>query len=100
VDQAIVQSAKRRCIDPESLSDPGSETFDCDVGGPCQRMDNLASLFRFHVNGDASLVSVGAEKHGAKTGRRERWPAAGFVTLANGLYLDDVGTEVAEILGA
>ena len=63
-------------------------------------MDNLTSLFRFHVDGDASLVSVGAEKDSAKAGRRERWPAACFVTLANGLHLDDVGTEITEILGA
>jgi hypothetical protein len=63
-------------------------------------MDNLASLFRFHVDGNASLVSVGAEKDSAKAGRRERRPAACFVTLPDGLYLDDVGTEITEVLGA
>jgi hypothetical protein len=63
-------------------------------------MDNLSSLFRFHVDRNASLVPVGAEKDGAKAGRRERRPAACFVTFANGLHLDDVGTEITEILGA
>jgi hypothetical protein len=100
VDQTIVQRAKRCSIDPQPLSDSGPETFDRDVGGPCQRMDNLASLFRFHVDGNASLVSVGAEKDGAKAGCRERRPAACFVTLPYGLYLDNLGTEIAEILGA
>jgi hypothetical protein len=32
--------------------------------------------------------------------RWERWPAARFVALAHGLHLDDVGAEIAEILGA
>jgi hypothetical protein len=100
VDQALVQRAKRSSIDPQPLSDSGPETFDCDVGGPCQRMDNLSSPFRFHVDSDASLVSVGTEKDGAKAGRRERGPTACFVTLPDGLYLDDFGTEIAEILGA
>jgi hypothetical protein len=63
-------------------------------------MDYLASLFRFHVDSDASLVSVGAEKDSTKAGRRERRPAACFVTLPDGLYLDDVGAEITEILGA
>ncbi len=63
-------------------------------------MDDLASLFRFHVDGDAALVAVGAEKDGAKSGRRKRRPAACFVTLPDGFYLDDVGAEITEILGA
>ena len=46
MDQAVVQGAKRRRIDAKALGDPGPETFDGDVGGFCQRMNDLASLFR------------------------------------------------------
>ena len=100
MDQSLVQGAKRCSIDPQPLSDSSPKTFNRDVGGACQRMHNLTSLFRFHVDGDASLVSVGTEKDSAKARRRKRRPAARFITLADGLYLDDVGTEIAEILGA
>ena len=100
MDQTVVQSPQRRCIDAEALGDTGPETFDGDVGGFCQRMNDLASLFRFHVDGDAALVAVGAEKDGAKTRRRKRRPAARLVALADGLHLDDVGAEITEILRA
>ena len=100
MNQAVVQGAKRRCVDAKALGDPGSETFDGDVGGFCQRMDDLAPLFRLHVDGNAALVAVGAEKDRAKARRRKRRPAARFVPLADGLHLDDVGAEIAEILGA
>ena len=50
--------------------------------------------------GDAALVAVGAEKDGAEARRRKWRPAARFVALADGLDLDDVGAEIAEILGA
>src|ERR1700730_9917798 len=100
MDQAVVQSAQRRRIDAKTLRDARSETFDGNVGGLCQRMDDLAPLFRFHVSGDASLVPGCAEKDGAEARRRKRWPAARFVALADGFYLDDVCTEITEILGA
>jgi hypothetical protein len=100
VDQAIVQAAKRRSIDAQPLGHPGPEAFDGNVGGLCQRMYNLAPLFRFHVDCDASFVSVGAEKDRAEARRRKWRPAARFVALADGFYLDDVGTEITEILGA
>ena len=100
MDQAVVQGAQRRCIDAQALGNPGSETFDGDVGGFCQRMNDLAPLLRFHVDGDAALVAVGAEKHRAKARRRKRRPAARLIPLADGLHLDDVGAEITEILGA
>jgi hypothetical protein len=32
MDQAVVQAAKRGGVDAKALGDPGSETFDGDVG--------------------------------------------------------------------
>jgi hypothetical protein len=100
VNQTLVHDAKRWAVDSQSLGNAGPETFEGDVGRPCQRMDDLSPLFGFQVDGDAALVSIGAEKDSAKAGRRERRPAAGFVALSHGFHLDDVGTEIAEILGA
>ena len=100
MDQAIVQSAKGCCIDAQSLGDAGSKALDCDIGGFCQRVDNLTSFCRLHIDSYASLVPVGAEKYRAQSGGWKRWPATGFVPLPDSFHLDDVGAEIAKILGA
>ena len=100
MDQPVIQRPQRRSIDSEPLGDAGSETFDGDIRGSGQRVDDLASLFSLQIDCDATLVSVGAQKNSSKTGRRKRRLTARFIALPDGFHLDDVGAEIAEILGA
>src|SRR5204863_8585731 len=100
VNQAVVERTKAVGVDGQPLGNAGPKTLDRDVGRSRHLVHERPSLFRLHIDRDASLVAIGAQKHRAKPWRRERRPAAGFIALPDRFDLDDFRTEVAEILGA
>ena len=70
-----------------------------DVGARGEAMHDGAAGFGLEIDRDAALVAVRAEKHGALSAA-ERRPAPRLIAGAGRLDLDDLGAEVAQILGA
>ena len=100
MDQALIQATKRRRIDTQPLGDTRSEAFDGDVGGLCQGVDDLASLFRLHIDGDASLVAVNRKEVGADAVDEGRSPQPRVIAARRRLNLHDLRAHIAEHHGA
>src|SRR5258708_7268705 len=82
-----------------STATPGGLLSAAVVAGPPQTVAALPPRLRLQVHRQALLVAVHAEEDGALP-VAERRPAAGFVADLGRFNLDDLGAEVAEILGA
>ena len=100
MDEAVVECTKAVGIDRQSFGNASAEALDGDVGGFCQFMHQRPPLLRFHIDRDASLVAVGAQKHGAELRRRKGRPSPSFIALPHRFDLDDLRTEITQILRA
>jgi hypothetical protein len=59
------------------------------------------ALVAFEVEGETAFIAVGREEVGGLSAFGEGWsPMAGVVAASGGFDLDDVGTKIAEELGA
>jgi hypothetical protein len=100
MDQPVIERAKACRIYTQPFGNTGAKAFDGDVSGFRKLVHKLPPLLGFHIDRNASLVAIGAQKHRAKTGRGKRRPSPRLIPLPHGFDLDNLGAEIAEILRA
>ncbi len=101
MDQAIVERAKAGgARSPSRSATPVpklSMATSADFASACTSRRPLSDFILIAM---LALVAVGAQEHRAQTWRRKRRPSARLITLPHRLDLDDLGTEITEILRA
>ena len=95
----IARSQGCRC-QAELVEDTGAKALDDDVSAVTQRQEGGVAVWALEVEGHGLLAAVeGVKEHrGAIVG--QRWRVAQIVAAGGVLDLDDLGTEVAQQLGA
>src|SRR5262249_47823284 len=100
MDQSAVEGTKAAGIDGQPLGNTGTKTLDGDIGGLCQLVHQRPSVLRFHIDRDAPLVAVGAQKHRAESRCWKRRPSPRLIPLPPRFDLDHLRAEIAQILRA
>src|SRR4051794_40384504 len=100
VDQARVELVQVLPREPEPVHDARPEVLDHDVGSVDELAEDLLALVGLHVEGEAPLVAVEHREVQRVHVRQIAELAAGDVTAAGLLDLDDVGSHPREELRA